>query len=349
MSFLETALSRRKLLAGSAAALGCSCLAGCHLPATGSDRKRLLSATAGEVVDRRSYGRIEKLDDRTYAFVSTPFDAEGGAGDRTTHSNGGLVAGDDGVLLIDSFRRPEGAVWAAEFAYKTFGMRPTHVVCTHFHFDHVGGLAGLIHAGVVPEIIMSQTTADRCRAANGAWIGEDEQSKWSRPAIHQWGGFLIGPTRVLADESEPVTLDLGGREVRLIPLRGHTDSDLAVEVSDPAVVYGGDLIWNGIFPNFMSATPSQHLQSVHQILEHPRRIVVPGHGPAASSDSAGIRQFAQLLEHIQDHARMAHAAGRRAEDAASSFEVPASLGQWKYFRDGFHQSAMNAWYRELSA
>ncbi len=341
-----TWLNRRQLLAGLSAA-GCSCLSGCVLPQV-SRREQFLGAQAGEIVDERPYGRIEQLGSRTYALVSSPFDAHGGAGDRTTHSNGGLIAGNNGILAVDSFRRPEGAAWLADFSFKRFGQRPTHVVCTHFHFDHVGGLAGYFHDGHVPEILMSQTTAELAAASNNALVADREDARFASPAIRRWGGHVVGPTRVLTEGAGPIEIDLGGRSARIVPLRGHTDSDLVVEVDDPEVIFGGDLIWNGIFPNFMSSTPSHHLASVQTILEKPRRIVVPGHGPVGTAESEGLNQFGGLLSHIESHARRFHGQGVGVEEATRRFVVPASLGRWSYFRDGFHQTAMQAWYRELT-
>lgn len=339
-------LSRRQLLIGLTAA-GCGCLSGCVLPEA-SHRNQLLESRSGKIADKRPYGRIEYLADRTYALVSTGFDTQGGPGDRTTHSNGGLIAGNDGVLAVDSFRRPEGAAWLAEFSQKVFGRRPTHVVCTHFHFDHVGGLAGYMHQGEVPEIIMSKTTADLAQAANNAFVADEADARFASPAIRRWGGHVIGPTQVLMESAGKVEIDLGGRIARVVPLRGHTDSDLAVEVDDPEVVFGGDLIWNGIFPNFMSSTPSLHRSSMQAILEVPKRLVVPGHGPVDTAESQGLHQFGELLGHIEEHARQSYGQGLRVSEAAQRFTVPTQLGQWKYFRDGFYETAMQAWYRELA-
>ena len=38
-----------------------------------------------------------------------------------------------------------------------------------------------------------------------------------------------------------------------------------------------------------------------------------------------------------------------ADIAAKNFALPESLGDWQYFREGFHEIALNAWYRELDA
>ena len=61
--------------------------------------------------------------------------------------------------------------------------------------------------------------------------------------------------------------DLGGRSLTLHPLSGHTPSDLAVDVDDQPVVFAGDLLWGGMFPNFVDAIPySETRRFVREVL-----------------------------------------------------------------------------------
>ena len=48
------------------------------------------------------------------------------------------------------------------------------------------------------------------------------------------------------------------------------------------------------------------------------------------------------------YTREQHAKGNSANSAAQTFSLPQSLGDWNYFRAGFHEIAMDAWYRELN-
>jgi glyoxylase-like metal-dependent hydrolase (beta-lactamase superfamily II) len=140
-------------------------------------------------------------------------------------------------------------------------------------------------------------------------------------------------------------LDLGGRQVRIAPREGHTASDLTVEVSDPRVVFCGDLVWIGLFPNFVDATPSRQTAHVRALLAQPATLWVPGHGSAARA--AELRSFLALLESIEDGARRAMAGGVPAAEAARTWRPPRALGEWVRFSDDYYEVAFRAWEREL--
>ena len=87
---------------------------------------------------------------------------------------------------------------------------------------------------------------------------------------------------VIVDATRTSRIDLGNRVVELMPLRGHTASDLAIVDQDAGITFAGDLLWNGMFPNFVDATPSQLIASMTQLSSRSRHAFVPGHGGMAS-------------------------------------------------------------------
>ena len=117
-------------------------------------RRRFAARQTGRVVISEPFGRLEELGEGIWALVSTPLEA------RTTLSNGGIVAGRDGVLVIEGFASIEGAQWMAAAAEELSGRRPSHVVLTHFHGDHSSGLAGYRSDGDVPLIFHTPTTRE---------------------------------------------------------------------------------------------------------------------------------------------------------------------------------------------
>lgn len=300
----------------------------------------------GDVLGRRPFGRIEKLADGVWALISTPFDAAGGAGDRRTHSNGGLIVGTDRILAVDSYRTAEGARYMADACRFLTGRLPTHVVNTHFHFDHLGGTTGLMDGGAAPEVIMTQTTRELAFSTYTATTDIDDEG-FAKSAIGKWGGRLTDATRIIVDESQPLALDLGGRTVTITPMAGHTGSDLVIRDDSSGVTFGGDLIWDGIFPNYMSSTPSEWKKSVDAVLAGDDRLIVPGHGGVQSSASQSMQQFARLHDEVEVHARAEFAKGTSADEAAATFSLSEKAGDWEYFRAGFHEIAMQAWWREL--
>lgn len=337
-------LSRRNFLARS---FSTSCgFYATLLFAPAAARQAFAQKPAGKLIAAKPFGRIEKLGEGVWALISTPFNDQGGAGDRTTHSNGGLIVGQDHVLAIDSYRTVEGARYLAEASQFLCGRLPTHVVNTHFHFDHLGGTQGLIGEGSAPEVIMTQATRELAFQAY-APTSEVGADGFAKSAIGAWGGRLTDATQIIIDESQPVSLDLGGRTVAILPMKGHTGSDLVIKDEQTGVTFGGDLIWDGIFPNFMSSLPSAWKTSVETILNDDKRLIVPGHGHAQMSDAPEMKTYLVLLEEIEAHAKAQLAKGASAQEAARSLKISPSAGDWQYFRDGFHEVAMEAWYREL--
>jgi len=302
---------------------------------------------AGDLVGKQPFGRIEKLGDGVWALVSTPFNAKGTTGDLSTHSNGGLIVGKDKILAIDSYRTRKGCRFMADACRFLTGRLPTHIVHTHFHFDHLGGTRGFLQQAESPEIIMTQTTRQLAFETYLKTQADPGNSGFKISAIEKWGGNLTDASLIIEDETKPMELDLGGRSVTITPLSGHTASDLVIFDQQSQVTFAGDLIWDGIFPNFMSSSPTQWINSVKQITSTANQIIVPGHGSVCKSKSENIKKYQILLDEIQAHARVEFGKGTTAADAANLFKLPGSVGDFNYFRDGFHEIAMRAWYKEL--
>lgn len=295
---------------------------------------------AGEVDAETAFARLERLAEGVWAVVSTPFDDHGGFAEMTTTCNGGIVAGTQGVFVIDGYNTPAGGAWISEQCVALTGMRPTHVAVTHYHADHSGGLAGFQYGAEGPEIFATATTRRLILERNGAPSGEAGESGYVATR-----GRLLAPDRVVADDAAPFEIDLGGRHVRLETHRGHTASDLVAVVSDPAIVFDGDLVWDGVFPNFVDAEPVAWRAAVRELLADPARLHVTGHGNVLAAGALG--HFAGLLDEVELAARKAHGTGTPAEDAAAAFRMPDSLGPWPLFNPRQYLLAFNAWYREL--
>ena len=314
-------LSRRAFLQDSG-----SCAAHLALAALVVPRARWISWTrspAGPVLAQEKFGRLERVADGVWALISDPL-----SGDRTTLANGGIIAGRSGVMAIEGFFMPKGATWLAELAKTLTGRWPTHVVLTHYHADHVNGLAGYSVGGPTPRTLSTMVTREQSLTRNQP--ADSARTEALRAAT----ALVEGP------------IDLGGRTVRLVSLRGHTDSDVAVTMDDPAITFGGDLIWHGMFPNYVDAQPSLLAKSVAS-LRRPGAIYVPGHGPVGRD--AEFDRYVAMLAAVEDAARKARTAGTPAAEAANAFVLPPSLGEWTAFAKAFFERAFAAWYKELGA
>jgi glyoxylase-like metal-dependent hydrolase (beta-lactamase superfamily II) len=325
----EGPLSRRAFLgvAGSCAAhLALTLGAG-----TAGARRLFAALPHGPIVALEPWGRIERVAEGAWALISTPL--AGGEEAMRTFSNGGIVAGSDGVLVIEGLASEDGARWFSGKARELTGRSPDWVVLTHHHGDHSTGLAGHEADGRPLYISTAKTRAELRQKA--AARGEPSSAD----------AILGGDRTRLVPDDAPMALDLGGREVRVVPRMGHTRSDLAVVLEDPRIVWCGDLVWNGLFPNYVDAVPSELSRHVRALLSEPAERWIPGHG--ALADRAAVATYLTLLDDIETAARRAIEAGIPAVDAARAYRPPVALGEWVLFSPRYYEIAIGAWEREL--
>jgi glyoxylase-like metal-dependent hydrolase (beta-lactamase superfamily II) len=317
------ALSRREFLGSSASCVAHLALASTLMPP--AVRRAWAASPLGTVVAREPFGNLERVADGVWALISTPL-----SGDRTTISNGGLVVGRDAVLAIEGFNQPQGAQWLAGKARELTGRWPTHVALTHYHADHANGVAGYLAGSDHPELRATKRTRDlvveRNQPADSARVAALDQT-------------------VFIGADQPSTLDLGGRVVRVVPRRGHTESDVSIELDDPSIVFCGDLFWNAMFPNYVDAIPTQLSESVRALRRTRDTIYVPGHG--ALGKGADYDRYSAMIDEVERGARAAYNKGLSPADGAAAFTLPPSLGEWTLFSKAFYERAFTAWYRQL--
>jgi glyoxylase-like metal-dependent hydrolase (beta-lactamase superfamily II) len=320
-----TVIPRREFLAGASSCAAHLALLAAAVPVRG--RWPWPLPAQDPVVAREPFGYLERLADGVWALVSTPLD-----GHRATLANGGLVAGRQGVLAIEGFFQPAGARWLAERARELTGRWPTHVAVTHYHADHANGLAGYLGEGASPVVRATAVTRDlvteRNRAADPASLD------------------AVRAAEVIVPDTA-TELDLGDRVVRVLPHDGHTPSDVALVLEEPRVVFCGDLVWHGMFPNYVDARPARLRTAVAALPRDPGTIYVPGHGPVGRAPE--FDRYVAVLDEVERAARAAHAAGRPVAEAAAAFALLPALGEWTLFGPTFFERAFAAWYRELDA
>ncbi|HVT40186.1 MAG TPA: MBL fold metallo-hydrolase [Gemmatimonadaceae bacterium] len=319
-------VSRRHFLAQSSSCAAHLALVAAVVPP--SMRAWWARASYGSVVATEPFGNLEQIDQNVWALVSTPL-----GGDRTTISNGGIIAGRNAVLAIEGFNQPEGARWLGTKARELTGRWPTHIAITHYHGDHANGVAGYAgYAGDPAKPVIRTTDLTRSLV-----LERNLPADASRAAALN--------DAVLFSEKEPTVLDLGGRSVRIIPRSGHTSSDISIELDDPSIVFCGDLLWNGMFPNYVDALPMQLSRSVRALRRSRETVYVPGHGALAKATE--FDRYVAMIDEVERAARTAHDTGLPAHEAGASFALPGALGEWTLFNKAFYERAFTAWYREL--
>ena len=171
---------------------------------------------------------------RDFSGVSITAEPAGAGLYMLTGSGGniGVIAGDDGAIIIDDQFAPL-APKIAEAIDKLPGSGPKWVLNTHWHGDHTGGNAAFAEAGAL--IVAHDSVRDRL--AQGL---TRENGDVTQPAV-----AAALPTITFSDE---MTFHWNGHAVALRHFpNAHTDGDAVVFVDGGAVIHMGDLFMNGFF------------------------------------------------------------------------------------------------------
>lgn len=346
---IRRSLDRRRFLARVLQAAG---LGGLVAPALQGSASGLFASSpedspAPRIRQETPWGRLEEVADGIWALVSTPLE------DATTLCNGGIVAGRDGVLLVEAYGSPEGLLWMARQARARTGRWPDRIVVTHYHGDHTAGLALVptLADSAPPTATSAAPAADPDAAAHpfprpGVLLSGTTRRLTRETARQADDDALLAALArsVLLPETGETSLDLGGRRVRLVSRGGHTPHDVTVEVADPPVLFCGDLVWNRFFPNYVDAIPSRLSASVAALSREPGTVYVPGHGPLATV--ADLVRYTELLERVQAAAVQARERGWSAAEAAAKLTLPGPLADWFRFSPAYPERAVRAWFRE---
>ncbi|MGD8193812.1 MBL fold metallo-hydrolase [Herbiconiux sp. P18] len=252
----------------------------------------------------------------------------------------GAVVGPTGVTIVDTRTNPAEADEILRDAVAEFRRPVIAAVNTHAHYDHTFGNERFAanHVAIYGHTLLprhfDEHEAPRLAAA---------QADPSREPDKQWADVHLTPPSVLVDA--PLTLELGGRSVELIPIeRGHTDTDLAVFVPDARVWFLGDVVKQSGPPMFGSGSfPLDWPAALRTVLGRvdPSDVIVPGHG--APVDRAFAERQADQLESVAALVRESYAAGASADAAVLPAEL---LALWP---EAFLRSALRAGHAQLTA
>ena len=197
--------------------------------------------------------------------------------------NVGLVAGERGLLMVDTLASEAAARRAVEHV-RALGLGDVvAVVNTHEHFDHTFGNVTVSEAYDGPPILAHEDAAAgllRSAAEVQRQAAEDgEDARYAEVAATR----VLAPTETF---SSARVVDLGDRQVEVLhPGRGHTAGDTVVRVPDADALFAGDLVEESALrhgvPGFgADSYPLEWPLTLDLVLGllTPTSVVVPGHG-----------------------------------------------------------------------
>jgi cyclase len=232
-------------------------------------------------------------------------------------NNTGFLTSPHGVISIDA-SSTERRTRAFLDAIAKVTPRPVRtLVNTHHHGDHTFGNCLFTGATIVAH--------ERCREQVLAFGPPANTGIWSDV---EWGDLPLTPPFLTYDTG--VTLWSGDLrcDVRYVGTPAHTTNDSIIHIPERAVVFAGDLLFNGGTPFLLLGSISGAIEVLQEVLRPlGATTFVPGHGPVCGPEV--IDDMVGYLRFVQDLARQASAAGLSPLDAARQ----ADLGEYAAWTD----------------
>ena len=222
--------------------------------------------------------------------------------------NVAVLTGPDGKVLIDAgiaVSRPQMTKALADL-----GADPiTHLINTHWHFDHTNGNAWLNAAGA--KIIAQDNT--RKYLSQVQRVEDWDYNFLALPA----GGI---PSEVFAAERN---LKLNGSTIALKYYGpAHTDSDISVTFAEADIMHVGDTFWNGIYP-FIDYSTGGSIDGMiaacdaNLAVASDKTVIIPGHGQPVSN-KAELKEWRDMLVAVRDNVAALKKQGRSRDEMVAA-------------------------------
>jgi glyoxylase-like metal-dependent hydrolase (beta-lactamase superfamily II) len=222
--------------------------------------------------------------------------------------NVAVLTGPDGKVLVDAgigVSRPQMTKALADLG----GDPVTHLINTHWHFDHTDGNAWLNSVGA--KIIAQENTL--------RFLSHVQR-------VEDWDyNFVSPPPNGLPSEvfSSERSLNLNGQTISLKHYSpAHTDSDISVTFAEADIVHVADTFWNGVYPfidystggsiDGMIAASDANLAATTD-----QTIIIPGHGQPVSN-RAELQQFRDMLVAIRENVAALKRQGRSRDETVAA-------------------------------
>jgi quinoprotein relay system zinc metallohydrolase 1 len=199
-------------------------------------------------------------------------------------------------------------------------------------------IAQVIHLNLHPDYFLgNQAFADVPRYATDATrAGMQREAKSYEDNLYRLcGDWMKGTEATLPDRSiKPGMMKIGSRELELLMLDGHTESDLVVIDKTSGVMFAGGLIFTQRVPTTPHAMMERWLNNLKLLDARTGiNIWVPSHGPVRQ-DKQGIQDTLSYLQWLDGTLSKAAASGMEMNEVLR-LPVPAQHKQLAAFSTEF--------------
>ncbi len=235
--------------------------------------------------------------------------------------NMAVLTGKDGKVLIDAgigVSRPQISKALADLS----GDPITHLINTHWHFDHTNGNEWLNSVGA--KIIAQENTRK--------YLSEVQRvEEWDYNFLPLSPGGI--PSEVFENEHN---LRLNNSSIALKRYSpAHTDSDISVTFAEADVVHVADTFWNGNYP-FIDYSTGGSIDGMIAASEAnlaattDKTIIIPGHGKPVSN-RAELEQYRDMLVAVRENVAALKKQGRSREETVAAKPTAAFDAQFGNF------------------
>ena len=200
-------------------------------------------------------------------------------------SNSYLLKGTEGYLLVDTGMK--GARGKVKHQLNALGIKPEevkHIVITHDHYDHTGGLSEVHQLTKAQVVINAEELKDNSRNAN--------HSSWFFRALVKVFGVItpegkpeekLNPDVVIEGDMD---LHEWGYPARIIHTPGHSPGSICI-ITDDRQCIAGDTLFN-MFPGthypIIVYDRKKLSDSYRRLEKEDCSIYYPGHGEAITKE-----------------------------------------------------------------
>lgn len=245
-------------------------------------------------------------------------------------SNTAFIVTEEGIIVIDT---GSSYLYGKEMIkeIRKISSKPiVKVINTHHHPDHFLGNNAFKNS----EIIASEYTRKDIKDNGDLYIDNllNLTYNWMKDTEVKAPNKSFNP---LKDKY----IKLGKHKLKIIYLKGHTQSDIALFDEYTRTLFASDLI----FYNRVAATPHANIKEWIRALEELRpvnyKVLVPGHGPVSNSKEP-FDQMRRYLVFLDETLR------NSAKEGLSVFEIlqlpkPKEFENLHMIKDEFERSVIN--------